>query len=589
MLINLSGDEERRLKAIQALRESDESRDEVLQKFVLLTSQALGIPGSFISVIDDENQLIKVSHNFNLSQSRRIDSFCRYVVDVDKPLVVTDTQLDMRFAEHPLTLNDPWIRFYAGVPLKTNDGVTLGTLCVTDSQPHAFSSSQLSTLRLLADLIISFLQAWHAASFIDVISGLPNRQRLLRDMQNLPEDEGVDYRLILIDCIDLARAYELARSMGMGPVESLLKDMATLLPLRLKLTRSQTLYAVATGRFAVLTRADDPLTAHLTASRLQGISAYVEDDIAVELSTYAGETLFRPHTSPANEIVRQAVSALHDAIELNLPALTFDNQADNQHRDDFLLMNDLAEALRLNKGLYLVYQPKVSLPSGKPVGLEALMRWRHPTRGELAPAMFIPLAEKSGILSTLTTWVINETIQQLKHWSPRAWDLPVSVNVSERDFSRPEFADRLEQKMRAAKLPSSLLGIECLETERITESPAALQGLERLKQKGFSISLDDFGTGYSNISYLRRIPLDVIKLDRSLINDLTSDTATRIIARSIILMLKELDYVVLAEGVESQDTVEMLQQYGCDQIQGFIYSKPLPAAELESWLRWKLA
>ncbi|WP_153011527.1 EAL domain-containing protein, partial [Type-D symbiont of Plautia stali] len=120
------------------------------------------------------------------------------------------------------------------------------------------------------------------------------------------------------------------------------------------------------------------------------------------------------------------------------------------------------------------------------------------------------------------------------------------------------------------------------------ESPAAMQGLEMLKLRGFGISLDDFGTGYSNISYLRRMPLDVIKLDRTLISEISSDTASRIIARSIIAMLKELDYTVLAEGVEDAETVTALTQYGCDQAQGFFYSRPLPEAELDEWLGWKL-
>lgn len=160
-------------------------------------------------------------------------------------------------------------------------------------------------------------------------------------------------------------------------------------------------------------------------------------------------------------------------------------------------------------------------------------------------------------------------ITRLKRLRNSCIQLPITINVSERDFSIDGFADVLEERMLKAKLPTSLLGIECPETERIVESPSAMRGLEMLKLRGFGISLDDFGTGYSNISYLRRMPLDVIKLDRSLISELSSDTASRIIARNIIAMLKELDYVVLAEGVECVDTVEALTEYGCDRAQGF--------------------
>jgi len=142
--------------------------------------------------------------------------------------------------------------------------------------------------------------------------------------------------------------------------------------------------------------------------------------------------------------------------------------------------------------------------------------------------------------------------------------------------------------MRRANLPPALLEIECLETERISENADAINGLEKLKRNGFSIALDDFGTGYSNIGYLRRLPLDIIKLDQSLIMQLSQDTASRVIARSIILMLKELNYTVLAEGVECAEVAQDLEAYGCDQAQGYYYSRPLTPAPMTAWLQENL-
>jgi len=589
MLMNINGDSDRRARALKALRSPDESRDDVLRKFVRLASQALGIPGSFISVLDDEHQHVQAAHNFALTRSSRQDSLCRHAVDNDRPVVVPDTWLDARFVTHPLITGAPYIRFYAGVPLKNREGIVLGTLCVTDTAPHPFGAGQVTTLKLLAALVMSFLEAWHSAGFADPVTGLPNRQRLIRDLQYLAAaGDSTPRRLVLIDCIDMPRAYELARSMGMGPVESLLKDVATLLPLRLRPATGELLYTVATGRFAVLTRNDSRLSADWVAGRLEGISADLGDGIAVALSTHTGEVTFTPGDIPAQEALRRAVSALHEAIGRDVPAMRFSEATDSRHTQDFTLVNDLAAALREDRGLWLAFQPKVCLQSGLPVGLEALVRWRHPVRGELSPALFVPLSEQTELLSALTAWVTDRAIARLARLRNSCIQLPVTINVSSRDFSREGFADALEAKMLKAKLPTSLLGIECLETERIIESPAAMQGLEMLKLRGFGISLDDFGTGYSNISYLRRMPLDVIKLDRTLISEISSDTASRIIARSIIAMLKDLDYTVLAEGVEDAETVTALTQYGCDQAQGFFYSRPLPEGELDEWLGWKL-
>ncbi|KKB02817.1 EAL domain-containing protein (plasmid) [Pantoea anthophila] len=589
MLKNLNGDDERRSRAIQALRSPDESRDDVLRKFVRLASQALGIPGSFISVLDDEFQTVQASHTFNLQRSTREDSLCRHVVDSNTPMVVPDTWHDPRFVRHPLITGAPFIRFYAGVPLKTRDNIILGTLCVTDTEPHVFTSDQVITLTLLSTLVMSFLEAWHAAGFVDPVTGLPNRQRLIRDLQYLAVAGDITpRRLVLIDCIDMSRAYELARTMGMGPVESLLKDMATLLPLRLRPAVGEMLYTVATGRFAILTRADSRLSAAWVAGRLEGISADVDDGLSVALTPHTGEAGFVASQLSAPEVLRRAVSALNDAVGLGLPSQRYDAEAQTQHADDLLLMNDLKAALRDNVGLYMVYQPKICLQSGRPVGLEALIRWQHPTRGELSPGAFIPQAEQTELLSVLTAWIIDQAVARLRRLRNSCIQLPLTINVSVNDFSQEGFASALESKLVRAKLPTSLLGIECLETERILESPDALRGLERLRECGFTISLDDFGSGYSNISYLRRMPLDVIKLDRSLISELSSDTASRIIARSIIAMLKELDYTVLAEGVECPDAVTSLTEYGCDQAQGYFYSRPLNEEALDHWLNWKL-
>ncbi|WP_411201990.1 EAL domain-containing protein [Kosakonia cowanii] len=589
MLLNIGDDKERHFLALQALLNPDDSRDDVLRKITQLAARMLKIPGSFISVLDDENQYVRAAINFQLETSSRVNSFCRYAVDSGNPFIVPDTLQDARFVTHPLTVASPFIRFYAGVPLTTRDGITLGTLCVVDTNPHTVTKEQIDTLRLLGELAMSFLEAWHYAGLTDAITGLPNKLHLLRDIQLLnAANDTAERNLILIDCIDMPRAFELARTRGMAPVENLLRDMAIMLPLRLRPLKCGKLYMVATGRFALLTCASDNITACAIASRLQGVSAELEPGITVEFRVHTAGKNFTPGDVSAREVLNKAVHALHERIRQNtfqLPETIIDEDAAAMP----VLMKELSQAIdgKLS-GLYLVYQPKMCLQTDAPVGIEALIRWRHPQKGELSPGMFIPFAEQAGLLQDLTGWVIANVITQLAAWHALGLALPVSVNVSIQDISAPGFADSLEARMIRARLPTSLLGIECLETERIIESAAALKGLEMLKLRGFPISLDDFGTGYSNISYLRRMPIDIIKLDQSLISKLSEDTASRIIARSIIGMLKELDYVVLAEGVENAQTGETLQKYGCDQAQGYLYARPLPAQEMSSWLEWKI-
>ncbi|WP_318376810.1 EAL domain-containing protein, partial [Enterobacter sp.] len=233
---------------------------------------------------------------------------------------------------------------------------------------------------------------------------------------------------------------------------------------------------------------------------------------------------------------------------------------------------------------YLVYQPKISLHTGLTEGCEALLRWQHPVLGNISPATIVALAEKTTLMNDITHWVIRTVIDQLRRWRAAGILLPVSINVTVSDFSCPGFADTLEQQILEAGLVAQDIRIECLETEKVLESEQALCELDRLKMKGFKILLDDFGAGYSNISYLRRIPIDIIKLDRSLISQLTTDPGSRIIARHVIMMLKDLNYLVLAEGVEDKETAMLLQSYGCDEAQGYFFSRPVPPEAIPAWL-----
>lgn len=585
MLVNLRDDEERRQKAMDALKTSDESRGKVLKEFVRLTSDSLGISGSFISIVDDSHQVIRAAHNFDLCRTAREDAFCSYVVDSGKVMVVHDTLRDIRFATHPLVVAPPGIRFYAGAPLVNREGIVLGTLCVTDIVPHSFSRNKINRLKMLARLVMAFLEVWHSAGFTDAATGLPNRQRLIRHLEGLRDDAHSLLRLTLIDCIDIPRAYELARALGMAPVEAMLRDTGLLLRDRLSLLPAELVYTVAVGRYAILAPASDRFTAQYVANKLHDLSVNLKNGVAMNLTIRTGEVCFAPGSLSPQESLRRAVSALHDAINKNVDAQEFDELSDARRNSDFKLMNDLDNALRSSTGgLYLVYQPKVSLTSGLPVSLEALIRWCHPERGELSPAEFLPVAHFSSLMHRLTDWVVDEAVRQLTVWSASLPLLPVSINVSVSDLSRKGFAATLFEKMHRAGLPAHLLGLECLENEIVTENTEAMDNMAVLRERGFRILLDDFGAGYSNIGYLRLLPADIIKLDKSLVAGLINDPGSRIIASSIIDMLKALNFIVVAEGVEDKETLELLRQYGCDEAQGYYFSRPLPAAALKAWL-----
>lgn len=578
MLSDLSRDESKRRAAIDLLKNPDEGRDEALKKYTHLVCQLLKMPMSFVSILDVEQQYIACTQNIDARETRLGEAFCEETLKRGGTFICPDTH------QHPLFHRDrdvreaPFIRFYAGCPLTTRDGVPVGTLSVLDTHPRILSNEQIDIFKTLAGLVSDFLASWHSIGYIDVVTLLPNRQRLLKDIEI---SAAGAVRLVIIDCIDMPFAYEMARSMGMLAVENLLRDMSV--ELQARLPRASKLYAVAVGRFAFLTPIPLALSLENIALRLQGTQARIGPDVPLDMDIHIGDSGTCDSTLTPNEILRRAVSAVHEAISQGCCFATYDDALDTRKRRDFSLLTELRQTLRENQGLYLVYQPKISLATGRVTGAEALIRWKHPTNGEMLPGEFIPLVKKTSLMRELTAWVIDHTIVQLSAWRDQGLSLPISINLAASDFSRPDFAKELEQKLQEACLDPALLGVECLETEKILESPAALHGLGMLKKRGFKISLDDFGSGYSNINYLRQMPLDIVKLDRSIVRHIVSEKASRIIVRNVVTLLKQLDYIVLAEGVEDLKTVEILRNLGCDEVQGYFYARPMVAVDFAAW------
>jgi len=586
MFSGLSKNQTKRLAALALLRKYDKARDIALGEFANLASDIMGVNGCFVTIFDDQYQYIKYVKNIaQLPIKTAIpETMCQYAVASAEPVICSDTRTDSRFADHFLVTTGQVI-FYAAAPLQTKEGFVLGTLCVSHTQPVAATPEQIDNFLRVAALASTYLEAWYSLGRIDGLTGLPNRQSLLKEIETLVQDNNAQpWSLILFDCIDMPRAYELARYLGLPAVEKMLRGFGPLLRLRLKLPSRMTLFAFAPGRYAVLVDAAIAQTLIQRAGSLPDIDAQIRGDIGIHLKVRTGYVTFIPQDNDPHEILRQGISALHEAMREQIPVLAFDPLLDQKRNNHFRLLHDLSEAIKAPDQLFMVYQPKISLHTGLTQGCEALLRWHHPVQGNVPPSTIVQLAEKTSLMTDITQWVIKTVIEQLQAWRNVGIDLPVSINVTVSDFSRQGFADELEQNLLSAGLTVADLQIECLETEKVLESDKALYELGQLKNKGFNILLDDFGAGYSNISYLRRIPFDVIKLDRSLISQIVSDSDSRIIARNVITMLKDLNYLVLAEGIEDRQTAMMLKEYGCDEAQGYYFSRPISPAEIQAWL-----
>jgi EAL domain-containing protein (putative c-di-GMP-specific phosphodiesterase class I) len=227
------------------------------------------------------------------------------------------------------------------------------------------------------------------------------------------------------------------------------------------------------------------------------------------------------------------------------------------------------------------YQPKVDIYSGKICGSEALVRWHHPEIGLISPLEFIPLAEETGLILPLGEWVLSTAVAQTKKWNDDGFDLSVAVNLSVRQLQHTGLAEIVLGIVEASQLEPRLLNLEITESSVIQNAETASASLWKLKEKGIQVSLDDFGTGYSSLSYLKKLPIDVIKIDKSFINDLPNDADDAALTIAIISLGHNLRLKVVAEGVEKEEQLQFLRRLGCDEYQGFYFSKPVAVTDFE--------
>ncbi len=286
------------------------------------------------------------------------------------------------------------------------------------------------------------------------------------------------------------------------------------------------------------------------------------------------------------DILRDADIAMHYAKEKGIGVAVFTKELRVRFLERVRLESDLRHALERSQ-LSMHYQPLISLNEGKIIGFEALLRWHHPELGMISPAKFIPIAEDSGLIVPITIWILQETCEQLAKWrkiAPEFQNLIVSVNISGKHLSNDELVDDVEQALEHSGLPPEALKLEITESVAMENAEHTIDILTRLKQTGVQLSIDDFGTGYSSLNYLHRLPFDTLKIDRSFVYSVGENGENSEILQTIVSLAKNLKMKIIAEGIETEGQLSLLQYLGCDYGQGYLLAKPQPKEEAEQML-----
>jgi EAL domain-containing protein (putative c-di-GMP-specific phosphodiesterase class I) len=285
---------------------------------------------------------------------------------------------------------------------------------------------------------------------------------------------------------------------------------------------------------------------------------------------------------PCREFEESDIAARH--AQLNNLVYVIGDQDKNKKRSEYDLLASFNTALN-NGETYLVFQPKFDLSSMKPYGLEALMRWKHPLRGNIPPDVFIPLVEQTKLIHVLTDWVLRSTLKKCSELMGLGFHVPISLNISGKNLYDPEFYDRSMQIIKESGVPFELIEFELTESTLMINPEESMATLQKFVDKGIKISLDDFGSGYSSLAYLTQFPINYIKIDRFFMKNIDRDSSMLSIVKSTILLSKSLGYKVIVEGVETKRVVELLSSMDCEYAQGYYFAKPISSEEIIQWYK----
>jgi diguanylate cyclase (GGDEF)-like protein/PAS domain S-box-containing protein len=419
----------------------------------------------------------------------------------------------------------------------------------------------------------------------DALTGLPNRAGLKAKLDAVPAGQAFGGLAVLF--IDLDHFKAVNDSLGHAAGDELLVSVAG--RLATAAPRTSTVARLSGDEFVVVDTFSGPREATGVAAglleilktpiQIEGLEIVTSASIGVAVTEDGNETL--------EDLVRRADIAMYRAKELGRSRWELHKPAESDYSVDRL--RALGELRRgINEGALRVhYQPRIDLLTGRATGVEALVRWQHPTRGLLPPSEFITMAEDSGLVRPLGAWVLGETLRQADTWrreTRRGADLDFAVNLSARQLSDPELVPMVETALRLRGIDPSHLLLEITETALMADPGGALDSLRALKNLGVGLAVDDFGTGYSSLTYLKKFPIDELKIDRSFIGGLGSDSGDSAIVGSCIDLAHAVGIRAVAEGVETSGQVQTLKDMGCDLAQGYHFARPLPAPALKEWL-----
>ncbi len=460
-----------------------------------------------------------------------------------------------------------------------------------EGESYAFANVLVTILALLAVLFLErsrreeVIQALAHQASHDPLTGLPNRTKFTEILvEELSTATRTDSKLAVF-LLDLDRFKEINDTLGHSVGDSLLRELAA--RLTEQMPQRATLARLGGDEFALL------LTGVHSTAVVENFANFVleeirhpfmADGVILEVDASIGTAVFPEHGATPDELLQHADIAMYKAKGLNAGYMLYAPEDDPHSVQSLTLTGDLRRAIETD-ALTLVYQPKVNARDGKPTGAEVLTRWQRPGQGTVSPDEFILHAEKSGLILPLTKWVLNAALEQGSKWRAAGHDFDVAVNLSAQLLHHASIVQTVVAILRKWDYPANRLTLEITENAILVDPAHAMAMVAQFAELGVKIAIDDFGTGYSSLTYLKNLAAHELKIDKSFVLGMDHDPSDRTIVKSVIALSHDLGLTVVAEGVETANSLSILNNFGCDLAQGYLFGKPMVAAEFEKWFR----
>ena len=575
-----------RLEALRKLNLLDTPPSEAFDRITRMAAQMFNLPIAAVSLTDSDRQWFKSRVGVEHDTIPRMKAPCGQVADDAEMLVIPDLLDDCHYRESILA--ESGIRFYAGAPLITQDGYCLGAMCVLGTAPRTLSEVEREALRDLAAMVMSQIELRHALGRVDPFSGLPNRNQFVDDFQDMTADRmrGEDRLAAVVNLASPEQLSNALRAMGPAYLDEIVGEAVRML--KATIGKESTVYHVSPTEFVFV--APPGTSAVEFCVRLENWLRRRAAALTSRFVTTAriGVAPFTVGVSGYADLLRNLHSAVQHGLDQECGVSMFSQEQDAVYQRRFWLVNEFGAALDSaipgREGqLRLVFQPKVDLANGACIGAEALLRWTHPELGEVSPGEFIPIIERTSMVRAVTHWVLETAMHQLAEWHAKGLALELAVNVSVVNLLEPDFCIRVVDGLRRRGLPPSSLSLEITESALMQNPKMAQATLRALHAAGIRLAIDDFGTGYSSLTYLQSLPVQVVKVDQGFIRGIEHDERKRSLVSAMIKLAHDLGHRVVAEGVETEDVVRVLEGTACDEAQGYLYARPMPPQAFAQW------